>query len=94
MVPKFVSDAGYTAVGLGVLAAQQVQVRRRETRARVEAHAEDVRRRVESLVGQAKTAMTPVTAQLERLPRLPGPGPLGQALAGSRERLCQVLRAP
>ena len=93
MIPKFVSDAGYTAVGLGVLAAQQVQVRRREARDRLEAQAEDVRRRAESLVDQAKTAMTPVTAQLERLPRLPVPGPLGQALEDSRERLCQMLRA-
>jgi len=92
MVPKFVSDAGYTAVGLGVLAAQQVQVRRREARARLEAQAEDVRRRAESVVEQAKTAMTPVAAQLERLPRLPIPGPLGHALEGSRGRLCQMLR--
>ena len=29
MVPKAVQDAGYTAVGLGVLALQQVQVQRR-----------------------------------------------------------------
>ena len=29
MVPKAVQDAGYTAVGLGVLALQQVQTRRR-----------------------------------------------------------------
>jgi hypothetical protein len=30
MVPKAVQDAGYTAVGLGVLALQQVQTRRRD----------------------------------------------------------------
>ena len=29
MVPKAVADAGYTAVGLGVLALQQVQIQRR-----------------------------------------------------------------
>lgn len=29
MVPKAVADAGYTAVGLGVLALQQVQTQRR-----------------------------------------------------------------
>jgi hypothetical protein len=29
MVPKAVQDAGYTAVGLGVLALQQVQIQRR-----------------------------------------------------------------
>lgn len=30
MVPRAVQDAGYTAVGLGVLALQQLQTRRRE----------------------------------------------------------------
>ena len=30
MVPRAVQEAGYTAVGLGVLALQQVQTRRRE----------------------------------------------------------------
>jgi hypothetical protein len=30
MVPRAVQDAGYTAVGLGVLALQQVQTGRRE----------------------------------------------------------------
>jgi len=93
MVPKFVSDAGYTAVGLGVLAAQQVQVHRRQTKARLEAHADDARRRVEAIVGQAKTTMTPVTAQLERLPHLPVPGPFGEVIEGGRDRLCQLLRA-
>lgn len=29
MVPRAVQDAGYTAVGLGVLALQQLQIRRR-----------------------------------------------------------------
>jgi hypothetical protein len=29
MVPKAVQDAGYTAVGLGVLALQHVQIQRR-----------------------------------------------------------------
>lgn len=29
MVPKAVQDAGYTAVGLGVLALQQIQIQRR-----------------------------------------------------------------
>jgi hypothetical protein len=93
MVPKFVSDAGYTAVGLGVLAIQQVQIRRRETRARLEAQTADARRCVEALLDQAKGAMAPVTSQLERLPRLPVPGPLGHVLEDGRDRLFQVLRA-
>jgi hypothetical protein len=93
VVPKVVSDAGYTAVGLGVLAAQQVQVRRRETRARLEAQARDTRRRVESVLGVVKDRVQPVAGELvDRLPRLPLPAPLGQAVECGRARLRQVLR--
>lgn len=35
MVPRVVQDAGYTAVGLGVLALQQVNMRRRDVARRV-----------------------------------------------------------
>ncbi len=36
MVPRVVQDAGYTAVGIGVLALQQVQARRREIATKVQ----------------------------------------------------------
>lgn len=90
MVPKAVSDAGYTAVGLGVLAVQQVQARRRETRAGLEAQARQARERVESVLGELKAKVEPMAAQLDRLPRLPGP--LGRAVDGGRERLQRALR--
>lgn len=89
MVPKAVSDAGYTAVGLGVLAVQQVQTRRRETRARLEAQARQAREGVESVLGELKVKVQQA-AQLDRLPRLPGP--LGRAVDSGRERLQQALR--
>ncbi len=93
MVPKVVSNAGYTAVGLGVLAAQQVQVRRRQTRARLEAQTQDTRRRVESIVGEVTNRVRPVAAELvDRLPQLPLPGPLGQAVNRGQARLRQLLR--
>jgi hypothetical protein len=93
MVPRVIANAGYTAVGLGVLAAQQVQVRRRETRARVEAGARDARRRVESLAGEVRKRVQPVAGELvERLPRLPLPGPLGRAMDRGRAGLRQARR--
>jgi hypothetical protein len=58
MVPRAVQDAGYTAVGLGVLALQQVQTRRR-----------DVARKVHEL----KAMAAPLTRRLEDVPRFPGP---------------------
>jgi hypothetical protein len=42
MVPKVVQDAGYTAVGLGVLAVHQVQTRRRDLERKVRAGAAPV----------------------------------------------------
>ena len=93
MVPKVVSDAGYTAVGLGVLAAQQAQVRRRQTRARLEAQTRDARRRAQSILGEVTTRVRPVAAELvDRLPQPPLPGPLGQAVSRGRSRLRQLLR--
>jgi hypothetical protein len=93
MVPRAVQDAGYTAVGLGVMAAQQVQVRRRETRARLEAEARDARRRAESILGEVKTRVGPVAGEVvDRLPQLPLPGPLGRAVTEGRARLRQALR--
>jgi hypothetical protein len=67
MIPKVVSDAGYTAVGLGVLAAQQVQTRRRETRSRVTSQIAASRRSLESAVGQVKARIEPLQARIEPL---------------------------
>ena len=67
MIPKVVSDAGYTAVGLGVLAVQQVQVRRRETRSRVIGGLRGGRHRLESAVDQVKARIEPLQARFEPL---------------------------
>ncbi|MGH9041170.1 MAG: hypothetical protein ACRDZ3_13170 [Acidimicrobiia bacterium] len=67
MIPKIVTDAGYTAVGLGVLAAQQVQTRRRETRSRVRGQIYAGRQTIESAVGQVKARIEPLQAKLEPL---------------------------
>lgn len=49
MVPRAVQDAGYTAVGLGVLALQQVQIRRRAVVSGVRAIAAPVTDRLSGL---------------------------------------------
>ena len=67
MIPKVVTDAGYTAVGLGVLAVQQVQTRRRETRSRVSSQIQASRQGLESAVGQVKARIEPLQAKLEPL---------------------------
>jgi TolA-binding protein len=67
MIPKVVTDAGYTAVGLGVLAVQQVQTRRRETRSRVSNQIRASRQGLESAVGQVKARIEPLQAKLEPL---------------------------
>jgi hypothetical protein len=105
MVPKVVTDAGYTAVGLGVLAVQQVQTRRGETRSRVSDQIQAGRQGLESAVGQVKARIEPLQAKLEpfkarleapvsaalgRLPHLPGP--LGGLLVSGRERIQAALR--
>jgi hypothetical protein len=48
-VPKPVQDAGYTAVGVGVLALQQFHLRRRA-----------IKERVETVVGEVRTVAEPV----------------------------------
>jgi seryl-tRNA synthetase len=67
MIPKVVSDAGYTAVGLGVLAVQQVQSRRRETRSRVSSQLAASRQSLESAVDQVKARIEPISARIEPL---------------------------
>ena len=53
MVPRAVQDAGYTAVGLGVLALQQVQQRRRV-----------ITRQAQAVVTGVKSIVAPVTGRL------------------------------
>lgn len=79
MMPKAVQDAGYTAVGLGVLALQHVQVQRRT-----------VARQASAVVDGVKARATPVTDRLEGLPRLAAP--VGRLVEGGKALLCQALR--
>jgi hypothetical protein len=67
MFPKVVTDAGYTAVGLGVLAVQQVQTRRRQTRSRVRDRVQASRQSLESAVGQFESAIGQVKTRVEPL---------------------------
>lgn len=90
MVPKTVQDAGYTAVGLGVLALQQVQTRRRDIARKVSAELGGAGRQAQAALAEVKAKAAPVTSRLEGLPHLPGP--VGQVIEGGRARLCQVLR--
>jgi hypothetical protein len=90
MEPKVVQDAGYTAVGLGVLALQAVLTHRRELSERLSTELNGASRQVRAVLAEVQTRAVPVTSRLESLPRLPGP--LGQILEDGRERLCSVLR--
>jgi hypothetical protein len=49
MVPRAVQDAGYTAVGLGVLALQEVQTRQRDIVKKIKAMAAPATNRLEDL---------------------------------------------
>jgi hypothetical protein len=79
MVPRVVENAGYTAVGLGVLALQEVQTRRRE-----------IAEKVNTELNAVKAKAAPVTSRLEDLPRLPGP--IGAVIEVGRARLAEALR--
>jgi predicted YcjX-like family ATPase len=79
MVPRAVQDAGYTAVGLGVLALQEVQTRRR-----------DIVKKVNTEFNTMKAKAAPVTSRLDDLPRLPGP--IGAVIELGRARLADALR--
>lgn len=61
MIPKPVQDAGYTAVGIGVLALQQFHLRRKAVLARID-----------SVVGDVRTVTDPV-ARSVGLDRLAAP---------------------
>jgi len=90
MVPRAVQDAGYTAVGLGVLALQQVQIRRRGIAQRVNSELSAAGRQAQAALTQAKATVAPVTSRLADLPRLPGP--VGQVVEVGKVRLCEALR--
>jgi hypothetical protein len=90
MVPRAVQDAGYTAVGLGVLALQQVQTRRREIAQKVSTELNAAGRQAHAALAEVKTKAAPVTSRLEDLPKLPGP--IGQVIETGRSRLCEALR--
>src|SRR5581483_1446061 len=61
MVPKAVQDAGYTAVGLGVLALQQVQTRRRLLARKVTTELGTATRHAQTVLAEARTRAAPVT---------------------------------
>jgi hypothetical protein len=90
MVPRAVQDAGYTAVGLGVLALQQVQTRRREIADKVGTELDTLGRQTQAVFSGVKAVAAPVTSRLEDLPRLPGP--IGQVVEVGRARMCDALR--
>jgi chromosome segregation ATPase len=90
MVPRAVQDAGYTALGLGVLALQQVQTRQRELAKRVNDELNSAGRHAQAVLAEAKAKAAPVTSLLDALPRLPGP--VGAVIDLGRARLAQALR--
>jgi hypothetical protein len=90
MVPRAVQDAGYTAVGLGVLALQQVQTRRREVAKKVNTELSTAGRQAQTVLAEVKAKAAPVTSRLDDLPRLPGP--IGAVVDVGRARLAQALR--
>ena len=90
MVPRAVQDAGYTAVGLGVLALQQVQARRRDITQKVSSELNSAGRQAQVVLTEVKVKAAPVASRLEDLPSLPGP--IGQLIETGRVRLCEALR--
>jgi hypothetical protein len=57
-------DAAYISVGLGVLAYQRAQVRRRELQQQVEAQLAGTGEQLQKLTKQVEGRITPVIAQL------------------------------
>ena len=90
MVPRVVQDAGYTAVGLGVLALQQVQSRRRDVAQKISTELNAAGRQALAVLTEVKVKAAPVTSRIDDLPRLPGP--IGDVIEVGRARLAQVLR--
>jgi hypothetical protein len=90
MVPKAVQEAGYTAVGLGVLALQQVQTHRRDLARKLSTELGAAGRQAQAALAEVRAKAAPVTSRLEGLPRLPGP--VGEVIEGGKTRLCEALR--
>ena len=90
MVPRVVQDAGYTAVGLGVLALQEVQTRRRDVAQKVSTELNAAGRQAQAALAEVKAKAAPVTGRLEDLPRLPGR--IGDVIEMGRTRLARALR--
>ena len=71
-VRKTLTDAGYIAIGLGVMGFQQAQTRRRELQERLEeapgcvaGRVRDARGRVEGLAGELTQRVEPLREQVE-----------------------------
>ena len=90
MVPRAVQDAGYTAVGLGVLALQQVQTRRRDLAKKVTSELNSAGRQAQAVLDEVKAKAAPVTSRIDDLPRLPGP--IGAVVDVGKTRLAEALR--
>jgi GTP1/Obg family GTP-binding protein len=66
---KTLKDAAYVTVGLGVLAFQKAQVRRREVEQQVQTQLSETQKQVERLARDLQGRLEPVIDQLtERLP--------------------------
>jgi gas vesicle protein len=61
-ISQSIQDAGYIAVGVGVLGVQAAQVRRREAQKTLETGARDVKSAVENAVQSARGQIEPVVA--------------------------------
>lgn len=91
MVPKAVQEAGYTAVGMGVLALRQVQTRRREISARVGTELSAAGRTATGVLSGVRTMTAPLAERLGDLSLPDLPGPLASALEGGRTRFRQAV---
>lgn len=80
MVPKPVQDAGYTAVGIGVLALQQFHLRRKAVKARID-----------SVLGEVRSAAEPL-ARRTGLPELAAP--VCAAISEGKALIGAALRRP
>jgi hypothetical protein len=61
-IQQSVQDAGYIAVGVGVLGVQAAQGRRREAQTQLEGAARDVKSAVETAANQVRERVEPVIA--------------------------------
>jgi hypothetical protein len=92
-VRKTLTDAGYIAIGIGVLGFQQAQSRRRELQTRLETapgcvadRVRDARGQVAGLASELTQRVEPLKEQVEgRLADLPGLGDLPEAVTKAVE---------